>query len=90
MEWPCLVKPRFANADEALFFTVQMLLKGFMHSDIGFDPTVAHTPEIRQLFYTAADEVFDKMAAAKKAGTLHDQLITVEREKKKGFGRLNH
>jgi glutamate-1-semialdehyde 2,1-aminomutase len=90
MEWPCLVKPKFANADEALFFTEQMLLKGFMHSDIGFDPTVAHTPEIRQLFYTAADEVFDKMAAAKKAGTLHDQLITVEREKKKGFGRLNH
>ena len=89
MKWPALVKPYFANSDEALFFTEQIIGKGFIHSDIGYDPTVAHTPEIRQLFYKAADEVFGMLADAKKKGTLHDQLITVNRETKKGFGRLN-
>ena len=89
LSWPALIKPKFGSPEESLFFTEQMLLKGFMHSDIGFDVTIAHTAPIRQLFYDAADEVFDRMAAAKKAGTLADQLITSGRQTKKGFGRLN-
>lgn len=88
-DFPGLIKPVFENADEATFFTEQMLLKGFMHSVIGFDVTVCHTREVLDLFYNAADEVFDKLATAKKNGTIHDQLMTADKKLIKGFGRLN-
>jgi len=89
MELPALIKPQFANEQESTFFTEQMLNKGFIHSDIGYDPTAAHTPEIRELFYKAADETFGQLAMAKKRGNLSDLIQTGDMENKKGFGRLN-
>ena len=61
---PCLAHLSFTKYALELktLYTVLMLKRGFL-GNVGFYPTLAHTPEIMEKYYVAIDEVFAEMKA---------------------------
>ena len=59
---PCLAHLTFTKYPFELktLYTVMMLKRGIL-GGIGFYPTIAHTPEIMEIYYKAIDEVFAEM-----------------------------
>ncbi len=59
---PCLAHLTFTKYPLELktLYTVLMLKRGIL-GGIGFYPTLAHTPEIMEIYYKAIDEVFAEM-----------------------------
>ncbi len=86
-----LIKPEFSGEKGRELGTLMTQLfidRGFLHAVTGFYPTLAHTQEIMEKFYAAADEVFAEMAGAIAENRVEEALRT-SGNTASGFKRLN-
>ncbi|MBP5640674.1 MAG: aminotransferase class III-fold pyridoxal phosphate-dependent enzyme [Victivallales bacterium] len=75
-QFGCLATIAFVDNNPKLMmtnYTTEMVRRGFLATG-GFYPTLAHTPEICEQFFAAADEVFAKLAELKSSNGLEANL----------------
>lgn len=72
---PCLAHLTFTKYSLELktLYTVLMLKKGYL-ANIGFYPTLCHTPKIMEGYFKAIDEVFEEMSEILKKDS-YDELL---------------
>ena len=86
-----LIKPDFDAPNGrsiAMLMTQLFIDRGFLHASTGFYPTLAHTPEVMEKFYSAADDVFAELGKAIAENRVEQSLKT-SGDAVSGFKRLN-